>query len=630
MTGRMARIKVNRHTSIAWRAIGVPGFLLMILLLAVTGPIDLARAQEGESGNPIEEEEKEAPQGPSYAYEVTFEGIADSGLQTLLEQSSQAIALKDEPPKGWSGLARRVGADVDRFASALRSEGYYAASIDHEIDRTVTPAKVLFTVDIGPVYTLADYTIEYIDPTPPAPSPDITALGLELGAAARAPSIVAAQKTLLTVLSNQGYPLAKVDDRKARVNHDTKAMSVILKVAQGPLSSIGPAVFEGLQEVESDYLVRLLPWQQGDLYRQEDIDAGRRALSGTGLFNSVKIQSAATPDSDGQLPLTITVAERPQRSIGGTLSYSTSEGPGATIFWEHRNYFGRNEKLGVTAKVAQIEQSLSLNFRKPHFLRLDQHLLANAAISRKDTDAFEEESVSAFAGLERKLSDTLTGTLGTSVEYSILKDEEGERTFLLFGAPATLARDTSDDPLHPTKGSRLRLSLTPYIGTLEENTLFLVSEASGSTYYSVFDDDKLVLAARTRLGSIAGEETEIIPANKRFYAGGGGSIRGFEFQKVGPLDDDEDPLGGRSVLELGFEARIRLTETIGLVPFIEGGTVFDSSFPDFDEELLWSAGLGLRYFTAIGPVRLDVGFPLNGRDGVDGLFEFYVSLGQAF
>ena len=165
---------------------------------------------------------------------------------------------------------------------------------------------------------------------------------------------------------------------------------------------------------------------------------------------------------------------------------------------------------------------------------------------------------------------------------------------------------------------------------MEENTLFLVSEVSGSTYYSVFDDDQLVLAARTRVGSIVGEETEVIPANKRFYAGGGGSIRGFEFQKVGPLDDDEDPLGGRSVLELGFEARIRLTETIGLVPFIEGGTVFDSSFPDFDEELLWSAGLGLRYFTAIGPVRLDVGFPLNGRDGVDGLFEFYVSLGQAF
>ena len=346
MASRTACVKVNRHTSIVWRGFGAPGLILMVILFAASCLIGVAKAQEGESGNPPGEEEQSEPQGPSYAYEVTFEGIADSGLQTLLEQSSQAIALKGEPPKGWSALARRVESDVDRLASALRSEGYYAASIDHDIDRTDTPAKVVFTIDTGPVYTLADYTIEYIDPTPPEPSPDITALGLELSSPARAPTIVAAQKTLLTVLSNQGYPLAKVEDRKARVNHDTKAMTVALKVAQGPLSSIGPARFEGLEDVESDYLMRLLPWQQGDLYRQEDIDAGRRAISGTGLFNSVKIQPATTPDAEGQLPLTITVSERPQRSFGGTLSYSTSEGPGATLFWEHRNYFGRNEKLG--------------------------------------------------------------------------------------------------------------------------------------------------------------------------------------------------------------------------------------------------------------------------------------------
>ena len=126
-----------------------------------------------------------------------------------------------------------------------------------------------------------------------------------------------------------------------------------------------------------------------------------------------------------------------------------------------------------------------------------------------------------------------------------------------------------------------------------------------------------------------GESTEDLPANKRFYAGGGGSVRGYEFQTVGPLDDDDDPLGGRSLVEVSAEVRTRVTDEIGLVPFVDGGTVFDTAYPDFDETLRWAAGIGLRYFTAVGPVRVDFAFPLNGRDD-DDAFQFYVSFGQAF
>ncbi|TFG89403.1 MAG: hypothetical protein E4H18_00170 [Hyphomicrobiales bacterium] len=183
--------------------------------------------------------------------------------------------------------------------------------------------------------------------------------------------------------------------------------------------------------------------------------------------------------------------------------------------------------------------------------------------------------------------------------------------------------------MDPVNGTRLNLALTPYAGKGDESLLFAISTATGSAYYAVDSEQRFVPAGRVKIGTIVGEETESVPANKRFYAGGGGSIRGFEFQSVGPLDTENDPLGGRSILELSGEVRIRVTERIGVVPFVDGGTVSDSSYPDFDEPIRWAAGLGGRYFSDFGPLRLDIAVPLNKRD-IDDRFQFYISLGQAF
>ena len=177
--------------------------------------------------------------------------------------------------------------------------------------------------------------------------------------------------------------------------------------------------------------------------------------------------------------------------------------------------------------------------------------------------------------------------------------------------------------------TRFGLTVTPAVGTIEENIVFVTSNLGGSAYLSIESEDRVILAARGRIGSIVGAATDILPANRRLFSGGGGSVRGYEFQAIGPEDDKGDPTGGRSVVELGGEIRFRIFEDFGLVPFVEGGIVEDSVVPKFDEDFLWAAGLGLRYFTAIGPLRLDVAVPINGRDG-DDAFQFYVSLGQAF
>jgi len=192
-----------------------------------------------------------------------------------------------------------------------------------------------------------------------------------------------------------------------------------------------------------------------------------------------------------------------------------------------------------------------------------------------------------------------------------------------------MTRSTADNPLNPTRGTVVDLSATPYAGFANDPISFLRMSAGGSAYYSLDKGSRFILAGRTRVGSIVGEKTDVLPADKRFYAGGGGSVRGYGYQKVGPLDSDGDPTGGRSLFDLGAELRIRVTETIGVVPFIDGGMVTEESYPSFDEPLLWAGGLGLRYYTGFGPLRLDVAFPINGRKE-DDLFQFYVSFGQAF
>ena len=200
------------------------------------------------------------------------------------------------------------------------------------------------------------------------------------------------------------------------------------------------------------------------------------------------------------------------------------------------------------------------------------------------------------------------------------------------GLPGSLTRDSRDDDFDATEGTRLNMAVTPYVTTGDDSFFFVVTEVGGSAYLSLQREDRVVLAGRTRVGSILGASRAEIPANKRFYAGGGGSIRGYEYQKVGPLDEENDPLGGRSLLELGVELRLRLTERFGMVPFVDGGTVFvDPDFrSDEDRTLRWAAGLGFRYYTPIGPLRLDFAFPLNGREGIDNDFQFYISIGQAF
>ncbi|MEQ9607731.1 MAG: autotransporter assembly complex family protein [Kiloniellaceae bacterium] len=627
-----------------WRDLGAA-----LLLCAAAPALPALAGQAKEFVGPEEPPPAAAGEAQdSVRYRVQLEGVEDEALLEILQQSSQLITLADKPPATTVGLRRRAEADIERLQTALRSEGYYDGKIDLAIDTpdqtggqagarpADQPAAVRLRIDTGPRYRLAAFEIAYTgDSPPPAETqPALDTLGIELGMAARAPVIVAAEQSLVGQLQETGYPMARVAERKTFIDRDKTEMTVRLSVTAGPRATFGPLAFKGREGVEEDYLRRVADWPEGALYDRRVVRDLQRRLSNTNLFSTVNAETAGTPAADGSLPVTVTLVEREHRSIGAAAAYSTDIGPSLELFWEHRNLMGRNETLRASATGSPVEQTGELDFRKPAFLRGDQDLLANLNGGLEDTDAYERQWVDSLVALERPVLDNWRVSAGLSFAYEIIDEHadngQGEETFQLFGLPLTASRDDTDDPLDPTEGTRLQLTLTPSTGVGSESLFFLTTVVGGSAYYAIDDAKRFVLAGRTRVGSIVGEKTEALPASRRFYAGGGGSIRGYEYQLVGPLDDDEDPFGGTSLVEVGGEVRVRVSEEIGVVPFVDGGMVNDDPWPNGEETFRWAAGLGLRYFTGFGPVRLDVAFPLNPRDGVDETFQFYVSFGQAF
>jgi len=619
-----------------------PALLLLVAVLSGCSTVEGLIGQ-GDSGSAIPDVDAEAVVANPVLYRVTIEGTEPGGLpddlQDQLEASSNLVRLKDQPPATRAALGRRIQDDRDRLQGVLQSQGYYNGTITPDIKADQDPVVVDLKVDPGPTFLLSDYRITYRPADPDADLPhQAEDLGLELGQVAKAEGLIAAEAQVLQELGQDGYPYARVSQRRYLANRELAALSAELVVDTGPKSQFGQLDIKGLDRVEPGYLNRVVDWKPGETYDTRKLEALRRQLVGTGLFDSVVVSGAkadnAPPARSGattvDVPVEVTVAERLPRSIGAGVAYSTDQGFSANAFWENRNLFGEAEKLRLEATAGLQQQTLNATFRKPNYLKRRQALLASLDAIHKNTDAYKETSVTPFAGLERTYGDSWTVVAGPTLQFSEVEGaNEATQRYVLAGFRGNVTYDNRDDLLNPTQGVRSVLSVTPYTSIAATETQFAISSLEGSTYYKPLESDRVVLAVRGKVGSILGKSRSSVPANLRFYSGGGGSVRGYAYQSLGPLDSDNNPTGGRSVTELNLETRFKVTDTIGIVPFVDGGEVYNSVYPEIDTPLRWAVGIGLRYYTAIGPLRADFARPLDRRQS-DDPFQFYLSLGQAF
>ncbi|MDA8231022.1 MAG: autotransporter assembly complex protein TamA [Magnetospirillum sp.] len=565
-------------------------------------------------------------------YRAELSGVEGTDLAESIEAASQLISLQDRPPASVVALKRRADDDHARIVEALRSEGYYEGDASITMDDTRRPVPVHIHVDPGPEFRLARYDVAFHAPKgQPAPEPvPLDMLGVELGEPARAGTVLQAQDKLLQALAQQGYPLAKVADRQAVVDHADKEMRVTVTVDSGPLAHFGTVTIEGLHQVSESWVRNRIPWRTGDRFSLAAMDRLRKRLVDSRLFSSVRLSTGTQVNANGELPITVALTEGKKRSVGGGGNWSTTEGFGGQAFWENRNLLGGAETLRAEATVSQIMEAADLAYTAPDLRVPGEDFIASTRVEKQITEAYTTRTAGAAAGLSWQLGDTWRASASTAVERTLQLQEGQNASFTLVSLPFELRHDSTDSILDPSTGDRMVLTDQPFLNVLGTLTPFNRISLYDTRYLQVFDRPRTVLAGWLRAGAIQGVGVFQVPANRRFYVGGGGSVRGFGYQKAGPIDTAGVSVGGASELSFGGEVRVKVTDTIGLVPFLEGGRAYEQRLPDFSQEMFWGAGIGVRYYTPIGPVRADIAFPLNPRPGIDDGYQLYFSLGQAF
>ncbi|MGD9610191.1 MAG: autotransporter assembly complex family protein [Desulfovibrionaceae bacterium] len=588
------------------------------------------------TGTALPRQKNNNAQPPGLRYVVHYEGLIAPGTLALLKGVSQAENLLQSPPDSGLLLERRADEDRAAFKKVFDSQGQFAAKVEYTVDTSVQPAVITYRLDPGPQFDLTSVRILLPDGkiASGAAVPDPAALGLTVPGPFSSKAIVDAGDKLAAYPRHRGYPFAKTTDRQVTANFADHRVSVVWTLDLGPKATIGQARFDGLTSVKETYLRGLIPWQQGQTYDAGLLERYRAKLSKLDLFASVQVEPAASIEENDQVPVTVTVIERKHRTIKGGLDYKTDEGPGANLGWEHRNLFGGGEKLAVTASGSAIERLGEISFEKPDFITPKELFKAKGKTTDEDKKAYKGQSAMATALVRRQFTDSFSAGIGagyrvTRIEQDHTRPWEDNTLYGFAFVPAEATLDTRNDLLDPTKGVVTSVSFAPYFGTMSKRTNFVRPEVSAATYLKLAEKPGLVLAVRAMAGANIGTSRDKVSPDLRFYAGGSGSIRGYPYQTVGPLNGDT-PIGGASVFTFSAELRWRITELIGLVPFLDGGSAFTEQLPPYRQELLLGAGLGLRIYTPVGPIRLDMATPLNRRKDIDDIAQFYCSIGQSF
>jgi translocation and assembly module TamA len=589
------------------------------------------------------------------AYTVTLTRTGIAALDTALSGSLQLNALRTSAPAGPFAIVGRARQDAGRATTALESFGYYQSHVTITIDGAALddpglpdrlqalPQKqivpIVVSIAPGPLFHLRHVALDGQVPQAAA-----RAFALHPGDPAIASSVLGAGAAVLTALRDDGYAFANVPPPDAVEIPADHALDVTFHAAAGPRVNIGPITLEGLKTVHASYVRRRLLVHPGQLYNPAAIDAARQDLLAVGVFSGVVVRTAPALDQAGTLPLTFVFDERPRHAVAFNVAYSTDLGGSAGMTWTHRNLFGNAEQLTLSASVTGLGGTavtglgydVSAVLMQPDFWHRDQQIQFSLTALKQDLDAYDQTAEIAAVTLTRKLSRRWTVSAGTAVEQEQIIQEGVTRDYTLFSLPLTGKFDSTGlaNPLDDaTHGIRANLAATPTQSLGGRHATFVILQATASTYIDMAAlgptrPGNSVLALRGLVGSAEGAAQFDLPPDQRFYAGGSATVRGFKYQSVGPLFADDNPQGGAAIDAATIEFRQRVWGPIGTAIFADAAQVSQGSSP-FSGTLREGVGTGLRYYTPIGPIRVDVAVPLNRPPGGDS-FELYLGLGQAF
>ncbi len=593
-------------------------------------------------------------------YRIDWVSTGNGGIDSTLKLTSQLQALRASAPVGAYGLIARARADVSRLRTVLESFGYYQGAITITIDGrelesaglgevlSALPkgvaAHVRIVPDLGPLFHVGRIDIEGTLPTGMERTLGLphALAGLSSGAPAVASEVLAAGAGLQIRLQDAGYALAKVGKPIAYEVPSRHVLNLTFRVTSGPRVRIGEIRIEGLRHVRQSLVMRRLLVHAGEVYDAAAVEKARQDLLGRGLFSSVSVRMGA-PDAERRVPLTFLVRESKRFAVGVSGAYSSDLGGSGGVHWSDLDVLGDGQHLTVSATALDLGGTAStgvgydarVGYDIPDFHRRAQTLGFSVAALRQTLQAYTQNGATAQTTLTRRLSSDWTASAGASYEYERIDQESHQYQYDLVSMPLSARFDSTDltSPLlDPTHGYRISLSVSPTLSSgASGRQVFVIMQGSLATYFDLhrlFPSDppgRTVIASRLIAGVAEGASQFSLPPDQRFYAGGSGTVRGYRYQSVGPQFPDGNPQGGTSMQAVNLELRQRVGKKFGFVLFADGGGVASGSQSVYRV----GVGMGVLYYTSIGPVRLDFAVPTR-RLHNSGRFEVYIGLGQAF
>ncbi|MEM0937363.1 MAG: autotransporter assembly complex family protein [Pseudomonadota bacterium] len=571
----------------------------------------------------------------------------DAELQALLARASATQELLDGAEDGAAPTAAEIVSiartEYRQMLGALYSEGYYGGSVSvlvdgreaADISLVSPPARVdTFVIEIepGPQFRFGEARIAPLAPSTALPE------AYARGEIARSGPIREAARAGIAGWRDAGHAKAALAEERIVARHPEAILTSELRLAPGPQLRFGPLVITGNNRVRSDRIRAIAGLPEGELYSPAELDRAAERLRRTGAFRAVTLEDSEEIGPNGTLPIEATIDEEKRRRLGAGVEVSSTEGFGVTAFWMHRNLFGGAENLRFDLDMSNIaapdedngeDYIFTGTFRRPATPFTDVDTVFFGELAREDEPGYLSESVTFGAGIVYFLSDRLEVSTSLAYRASQVEDAFGERDFQLLGFPSYAVYDTRDNELDATRGVFIRADVTPFIGLVDiDNGAHI--EADARAYFGFGEDRDIVAAGRIQIGSLVGPEIDDAPPDFLFFAGGGGSVRGQPFQALGTGEVDGRIVGGRSYVALSAELRAYVRGPLGLVGFVDAGYIGEEELYDGSGEWISGAGLGLRYDTGFGPIRVDLATPVDGGPDDADPVQIYIGIGQAF
>ena len=565
-------------------------------------------------------------------YAVHFIGLNDPDALETVKSASFLTTLKKKAPVSLNALRFRADSDIPDIIKALHSHGYYEATVQIRIQEEEDEVQIFVMMLPGPAYTISEFDVEVTSEGKPLECANLQPqnLGIELGKPAITLHILEAEEKALELLGECGHPLARTENQEMIADYKTKTFAAHVKIDAGPLVKFGPTTIQGSRHVKRKLFENKIVWKTGDIYDTRLIDKTQQKLLDTGLFNSIIVAHDLEPSGNHELGMRIDATETKHHSVNVGASYETFFGPGLTFGWENRNISGLGRKLSLQGDVTARTHTGTGTFFVPDFWKIDQDYILQAQSMQESILAYHQQSYSITNRIERRIGTKYRVSIGIKEERLFVTDSVLNRPYTLLEIPLYFRWSSANHLLNATRGATLEFKTIPSINLSHGDQFYLYNSVVYMNYFPVIGKEFLVLAQQIMVDSIVSLNLHAVPVPKRVLGGSDQDLRGYSYHTVSPLHHGHKPIGGRSGIFYTFETRFRVSKTIGLVPFFDIGSVYLTPLPKMHEKWFKSAGLGFRYFTFLGPLRLDVAFPLDRRKHIDPLYRILFSIGQTF